>query len=362
MASSMICPLRLAGSRLTSTTVGRAMATNSVSNAHSLQEEEHETVRQHLEAMGHHHLEYRQPMLFGSSPINTQRVLQQDSQSGLHLQFVRSISTSQCHQASMTSQSVTAHEADENIHRLHNEAMQQRSHQISALNQMKGSLITKKRPLQRQIPQTQLDSQFQSVRSLHTGHCHQASMTSNSPMTQEADEDIHRLHNEAMEQRSYQVSALNQMKSSLITKQRPLQRQKSQKQLDLQFQGVRSLHTNVRMPEFMDESSGIQEIMSLHNEANEIRQQQMKEISQVRSSLITSKRPNQKQQPQFQSVRSLHTNIRISDFVGEVPEEAEIQSLHSDAIKQRQQQLQKLSQIKGSLITNKIESTGIKDN
>jgi len=318
----MISPLRLAGSRLTSTTAGRAIATNSVSNARALQEEEHEAMRQHLEAMGNQHLEYRQPMLFRSTPINTQRVLQQDSQSDFNFQSIRSFSTSQCHQASMTSHSVMSEEADEDIHKLHREAMDQRSHQVSALNKIKGSLITKQKQLQRQTPQSQLDSQFQSVRSLHTnirrdlhqnsqsGLNHQsirsistsqynpASMTSHSLMSEEADEDIHRLHREAMDQRSHQVSALQNIKGSLIIKQKPLQRQTPQSQLD----------------------------------------------------------------SQFQSVRSLHTNVRITDFVAEVPEEHDIMGLHTEAIKQRQQQMQELSQIRGSLITHKTDATRVTNN
>jgi len=355
----MISPLRVAGSRLTGTTIGRAMATNSTSNAKALHEEEHEAVRQHLEAMGHQHLECRQPMLFRSSPINTQRVLQQDSQSGIHLQSIRSFSTSQRHPASMTSQTVMSQEADEDIHTLHNEAMHQRSHEVSALKKFNGSLIIKQRPLMRQNRPSQLDSQFQSVRTFHTQQCQRATMNPNSAIGQAIDADVHKIHSEAMEQRSHQVASLNQMKSSLITNKSSLQRQTSPKHLDLQFQSVRSLHTNVRMPEFIDEDSA-SDIISLHNDTIESRQQKMKEVTQLGSSLITKNKSTKNQHPQFQSVRSLHTNVKILDFT-EVPEESDILNIHSEAIDQRQHHIRQLSQISSSIITNKMDSAVAKD-
>jgi len=287
MASGMISPLRLAGSRLTSTTAGRAITTHSVRNLQALQEEEHEAVRQHLEAMGQKHIEYRTPLIFRSSPVNIQRVPQQDSQSGLHLQSIRSFSTSQCHQASTTTQSATTQEMEEDIHRLHMETMQQRRHQVSALHRVNGSLITNQSPLLRQNSQNQHGSQYQSERSLHTNA------------------KVSEAHGE--------------------------------------------------VPENLD-------ILNLHTETIKQRKQQMKELHQTRGSLITSKRPVEMQQPQFQSVRSLHTKTRVADFAEDVSERNEILSMHRETINQRKQQIQKLHQTKGSLITNKIEVERIEEN
>jgi len=184
---------------------------------------------------------------------------------------------------------VMSQETDEDIHTLHNEAMQQRSHQVSALKKVNGSLIIKQRPLMRQNHPSQLHSQFQSVRTFHTQQCHQAAMNTNSAIGQDVEADVHKIHSEAMEQRSHQVASLNQMKSSLITKNSSLQRQTSPKHLDLQFQSVRSLHTNnVRILEF-DEVPEETDVLDIHIEAIDQRQYHMGQLSQISSSLITNK-------------------------------------------------------------------------
>ncbi|CAL4062351.1 unnamed protein product [Meganyctiphanes norvegica] len=198
MASGMISPLRLAGFRLTSTNVGRALDTNSVTN----------------------------------------------------------------------------------------NLAQQKSHKVSALHQMKGSLITKQSPLQRQTQQRQLDSQIQGVRSFHTSKCSQASVTSESLRTQEADDEFRRHHKEAIE---YWVSIQNQMQGSLITKKSPLQRQNLEKQLNSQFQSMRSLHTNIRISDFVGEVHGEEDVLSLHSDVIKQQQQTMQEHSHVKGSLITNK-------------------------------------------------------------------------
>jgi len=361
MASSLISPLRVAGSRLTSAPAGRALATNSVFNAQALKDEEHEAVRQHLDAiMGQQeHLEYRHPMFFKSSPINTQRVLQQDSQSGLSLQSIRSFSTTYSHPASMTSKSMMPQEAEEDINRLHNEVMQQRSQKISALPQRNQSLIIKQGSIHQQNLQNPL-AQYHSVRSFHTNNQHQAAITPSSPIAQEL--DVHRLHNEAMEQRIHRVSSLNNGKSSLITKKNRLQKQTSHNQMDSQFQSVRSLHTNVKMPEFMDENSSSSEIITLNNDIIESRLQHIHKLSLAKSSLITEKSPKNQQNPlnaQFHSVRSFHTSnphqaAAISPSSPIAHElDSDVHRLHNEAMEQRFHKVASLNNKNSSLITRK---------
>ncbi|CAL4064881.1 unnamed protein product [Meganyctiphanes norvegica] len=137
------------------------------------------------------------------------------------------------------------------VHRLHNEVMQQRSHQVSALHQKKCSLITKQSPLHRQTQQRQLDSEFQGVRSLHTSKCSQASLTSESLTTQEADDEYRRHHKEAMEY--WVIYGFCPKPNEGFTHQQTGPPTETKSAKTTQFQSVRYLHTKIRISDFVGE-------------------------------------------------------------------------------------------------------------